>query len=53
MQDWIRSAIRSKLLPDAVDPKDPLFTGFPLIRRKGAKSDVATRHDELLYAAKS
>jgi hypothetical protein len=53
MQDWIRSAIRTKLLPDDVDPKDPLFTGFPLVRRKGAKSDVATRHDELLYAAKS
>ena len=51
MQDWIREAIRTKLLPDEVDPNDPLFGGFPLVRKKGPKSDVATRHDELLYGA--
>jgi hypothetical protein len=52
MQDWIREAIRSKLLPDVVDSADPLFHGFPLVRRKGPKGDVATRHDEYLYGAR-
>jgi len=49
MQEWIRGAIRSRLLPDVVDPADPLFSGFPLVRGKGPKVDIAERHDELLY----
>jgi hypothetical protein len=49
MQDWIREAIRARLLSDEVDPKDPLFTGFPLVHRKGPKVDVADHHDEILY----
>jgi ribbon-helix-helix CopG family protein len=49
MKDWIRDAIRLKLLPDEVDPTDPMFTAFPLVRRKGPIVDVAERHDELLY----
>jgi hypothetical protein len=49
MQDWIRKAIRAQLLPDDVDPTDPLFTAFPLVRGKGPKVNVAERHDELLY----
>ncbi len=49
MQAWIRGAIRVRLLPDQVDPADPLFVGFPLVRRKGPKVDVAERHDEILY----
>jgi hypothetical protein len=49
MQDWIRGAIRARLLPDQVDPADPLFTAFPLVRRKGPKVDVAQHHDEILY----
>jgi hypothetical protein len=49
MQEWIRVAIRARLLPDEVDPSDRLFTAFPLVRRKGPKVDVAERHDEILY----
>lgn len=49
MQDWIRAAIRAQLLSDKVDPTDPIFTAFPLVRRKGPKSNVAGRHDEILY----
>jgi hypothetical protein len=49
MQDWIRAAIRAQLLPDKVDPADPIFTAFPLVRRKGPKSNIAERHDEILY----
>ena len=48
MQEWIRAAIRNRLLPDEVDPDDPLFRAFPLVRRKGPEVDVAERHDELL-----
>jgi len=49
IQEWIRGAIRARLLPDEVDPADPLFAGFPLVRRKGPKVDVAGHHDEILY----
>ena len=49
MQDWIRAAIRAQLLPDQVDPTDPIFTAFPLVRRKGPKTNVAERHDDFLY----
>ena len=51
MQDWIRAAIRAQLLPDKVDPTDPIFTAFPLVRRKGPMSNVAERHDEVLERA--
>jgi hypothetical protein len=49
MQDWIRAAIRSGLMPEEVDPDDPIFSAFPLVRGKGPDVDVAERHDELLY----
>jgi hypothetical protein len=49
MQDWIRAALRDRLLPDEVDSEDPIFSAFPLVRGKGPKVDVAERHDELLY----
>ena len=49
MQEWIRAAIRAQLLPEDVNPTDPIFTAFPLVRRKGPKTNVAERHDELLY----
>jgi Ribbon-helix-helix protein, copG family len=49
MQEWIRAAIRNRLLPDEVDSADPIFGAFPLVRGKGAKVDVAERHDEFLY----
>jgi hypothetical protein len=49
MQEWIRAAIRNRLLPDEVDSADPIFRAFPLVRGKGPKVDVAERHDEFLY----
>jgi hypothetical protein len=49
MQAWLRSAIRARLLPDELDAADPLFSGFPVVQRKGPKVDVAKRHDEILY----
>jgi len=52
MQEWIRKAIRARLLPEDVDPGDPLFSGFPLVRGRGPKVDVAERHDEILYGSR-
>jgi hypothetical protein len=49
MQEWIRGAIRSRLLPEGVDPTDPIFRAFPLVRGKGRKVDVAEHYDEFLY----
>jgi hypothetical protein len=49
MQEWIRAAIRSRLLPDEVSPSDPIFRAFPLVRGRGPKVDVAAHHDEILY----
>lgn len=51
MQTWIRTAIRDKLFPDTVNPADPVFKAFPLIRSRGRKTNFAEEHDELLYAA--
>lgn len=49
MPEWVRRAIREKLLPDEVDPSDPNFSAFPLVRGKGPRVDVSTRHDDYLY----
>jgi hypothetical protein len=49
MQDWVRAAIRDRLFPDTVDPTDPLFRAFPLVRRSGPRTNVAEEHDEYLY----
>jgi mobilization protein NikA len=49
MQEWIRAAIRSRVLPDEVNPDDPIFHAFPLVRGKGRKVNVAKRHDDFLY----
>jgi hypothetical protein len=51
IQDWIRATIRKQLLADEVDPADPIFDAFPLVRGKGPKVDVAQHHDELLYGS--
>ncbi len=49
LQEWIRRAIREKLLPDEVDPSDPIFSAFPLVRGSGPKVDVSSRHDDYIY----
>jgi len=52
LQDVIREALRSHLLDDTVDSRDPVFKGFPLFRAKdGRKVRVSERHDEVLYGA--
>lgn len=46
-----REAIRAHLLPDRVNPEDPIFQLGPLIRkRRGDKTTWYSRdHDDLLY----
>lgn len=50
MQDIIREALRARLLSDRYVPDDPLFSIFPLAKRKKGKVHWAGEdHDELLY----
>ncbi|MCI4325123.1 MAG: hypothetical protein L3K00_04470 [Thermoplasmata archaeon] len=49
MQEWVRLAIRDRLFPEAVDPSDPLFASFPIVRRRGPTTHVAEEHDRHLY----
>ena len=51
MKAVAREAIRAHLLPDRVNPEDPIFQFGPLIRRRrGDKTTWYSRdHDDLLY----
>ncbi len=49
IKDAVREAIRKLTLADSVDPSDPVFTMFPLTRKKARHSDAAERHDAYLY----
>ncbi|OGS50950.1 MAG: hypothetical protein A3K65_03815 [Euryarchaeota archaeon RBG_16_68_12] len=50
MQEIVREALRAHLLPDRVDPNDPIFQAFPVFRsRGGRKARTSERHDEVLY----
>ena len=45
----IREALRAHLIPDTVDPADPIFHVFPLRRDKGRTHWDSRDHDEALY----
>ena len=45
----VREALRAHLLPDTVDPDDPIFHVFPLVKGKGRRHSASTEHDDLLY----
>lgn len=49
MKEVAREALRAHLLPDRVDPTDPVFHDFPLIRKKGKVSWDSKDHDAFLY----
>jgi len=49
MKEVAREALRAHLLPDRVNPQDPVFHAFPLIRGKGKTTWGARDHDKLLY----
>lgn len=48
MKEVIREALRAHLLPEKVDPRDPKFTAFPLVRGKGRRERTSVEHDRLL-----
>ena len=49
MKAVIREALRAHLVPDTVDPDDPIFHLFPLQTRRGRRRWTSRDHDELLY----
>ena len=49
MNAIIREALRAHLLPDSVDPADPIFHLSPSRRRTGQRHWDSRDHDELLY----
>jgi 16S rRNA C1402 (ribose-2'-O) methylase RsmI len=52
IQDIVSEALRARLMSAGVDPSDPIFTGFPLVKAKGRRRDnISERHDEILYGA--
>jgi hypothetical protein len=48
----VREALRAHLIPDTVDPADPIFHLFPLQTKKGPRRWASRDHDELLYGKK-
>jgi hypothetical protein len=48
----VREALRAHLLPDKVNPDDPVFRMFPLVNQKGRRRWDSRDHDELLYPAR-
>jgi plasmid stability protein len=50
MKQVAREALRAHLLPDRVNPNDPIFHAFPLIRRQGRRTSDSVDHDKILYA---
>lgn len=49
MQEVLREAVHSYLLPDTVNPDDPIFHIFPLGKSKGGKHSMSRDHDDYLY----
>lgn len=49
IKDSVREAIRKLTLRDVVDPEDPIFTMFPVTKKKGRLEDASERHDAYLY----
>lgn len=53
MKAVIQEALRAHLMPDKVDPRDPIFHVFPLKKTRGRKHWDSRDHDELLYGSES
>jgi hypothetical protein len=49
MKEVLREALRAHLVPDTVNPDDPVFHIFPLQKKKGRTHWASRDHDELLY----
>jgi hypothetical protein len=49
MKEVAREALRAHLMPDQVNPNDPIFHAFPLIRKRGKTTWWSRDHDSILY----
>ncbi len=49
IKEALREAICRLTLRDEVDPKDPIFTSFPVAKRRGRHPDASERVDYYLY----
>lgn len=52
VQALVREALKARLVPDSVDPDDPLFELFPLIKKRGKMHRLSEDHDEYLYGGR-
>lgn len=46
-----REALRAHLLPDRINPADPIFRAFPLIKGRGKSTWASRDHDKILYGS--
>lgn len=49
IQEVVRDAIRSHVMPDVVDPNDPIFRAFASRRPRRGTDRTSERVDEILY----
>ena len=49
LQEVVREALRARLLPDRIEPDDPLFGMLPLEPLRGASQRIWEEHDRYLY----
>lgn len=52
MKAVIREALRAHLVPDTVDPQDPIFHSLPIQRKTGRTHWASQNHDDILYPDK-
>ena len=50
MKRVARETLRAHLLPGRVNPEDPIFRAFPLVRGTGRRTTGSSDHDRLLYS---
>lgn len=50
MKEVAREALRLHLLPDRVNPEDPIFHAFPLIKGRERRTSGSVDHDRILYS---
>lgn len=50
MKAVAREALRAHLLPDRVNPNDPIFHDFPLIKGRGRRTSGSVDHDAILHS---
>ena len=49
IKEAVREAIRGLAARESIDPDDPLFSAFPVRKKRGRHADASERHDHYLY----